>query len=753
MNPRLLLFMALCLFSCSAFSQILRGRVLDASNLQPVAASTVENRSLFTFAETAPDGTFSLTIESFPATLIVYKPGYEARIWPLDSMPEGYFQVFLTPAPYEMDSVLITAGETESLLRDQAGSATLIRRHELDRDDQTSIAPALNRVPGVQMQQGALNTARISIRGIGARNPFGTAKIRAYFEDIPLTDGEGGTSLEDLDLSFVEKVEVLRGPTSSVYGAGLGGTIRLSARQPGWNGYEAQLGAQLGAFGTQRYTANGQVANDQFAMQVQGSNTHADGFRENSTYDRTAFAATATWLSGEKSTLMWIGQWADVTAFIPSSIDSASVAEDPTQAAFTWNKTKGYEAYQRSFSGLSWRYVYNKRLEHWISVFGGARVADEVRPFDILRENNRQQGARARWMYRTPTWRMTLGTELFQEGYSWATYQNIGGIGTRGSALSDNRESRRYGNFFAQAHGDLGDRLSWEAGGNLNLTQYDYEDFFNLDSLNLSGSYAFSPTLSPRAALLWKASDWTARVQLSHGFSPPTLAETLTPDGQINPDIAPEKGWNLEAGWRGYLLPRKLWVDATLYRMWVSDLLVARRVGNDQFVGLNAGSSRHDGVEIALNYRPVSSWVLWANYAGQRYRFTDFVDENNIYTGNAVTGVPVHQLSAGTEWALAKGFTANVTSQYVSAIPLRDDNSIYSDAYFLINARLDYLLTYPEWRAKLYVGMNNIANTSYSSMVLVNAGSFGGNQPRYYYPGTPRAWYAGVSFTIKGGKG
>lgn len=748
MRKYLVLCVSILSIYSSSFAQRFEGRVLDANKLLPLENATVEIRSYGKITTTGPDGSFDIESPYYPTKLLVYKPGYRATTIELRKPPTAAIQVLLLPWSYELDSILVTAGETDQLLRNQAGSVTLLRGHELSRDNQLSLAPALNRVPGVQMQQGALNTARISIRGIGARTPFGTSKIRAYFEDIPLTDGTGSTSLEDQDLSFIGSMEVMRGPTSSIYGGGLGGTIRLNANLPQWNHSSVKIGGEIGSFGQQRWNAVASLADKTSSLNIAATNTHVDGFRDNSSYDRTGVSGVGRWLIGTKSSLTWIGQWTSVMAFIPSSIDSSTFADEPSSAAFTWAKTKGFESYDRAFTGLSWRYQYNRNLEHWISVFGGYRDAYEPRPFNILREGSIQQGVRARWMFRQQSWRLTAGLESFREAYDWQTYVNIDGLGDRGGILSDNEELRRYTNFFVQGRGEVTGHLSWEAGANLNTTNYLYEDYFNPDSSNLGGTYTFSPTFSPRAALLWSAPNWTARIQMSHGFSPPTLEETLTPDGQINPEIAPETGWNLEAGWRGFLVPRKLWLDATIYRMWISDLLVARRVGNDQFVGVNAGSTLHDGFELALNYRPVHRLVIWANYAGQQYRFTDFVDDQDDYSGNQVTGVPVHQATAGLEVALFDGIGLIFTSQYVSEIPLRDDNSVYSEDYFLTNLRLNFMKTYKGFSGTLYAGVNNLADVSYASQVLVNAGSFGGNQPRYYYPGNPRSWYLGLQIGL-----
>lgn len=738
------------LISLSLYAQTITGRVLDASTQIPVADVRLVLPPSGISTRSAADGQFAFSESSVGESdtlLQVQHPGYEARQISLRgrSFP---VTIFLSPTLIDLDSVLIVAGETEQRLRDQAGSVALIPRQALERDNQLSLAPALNRVPGVLMQQGALNTARISIRGIGARNLFGTAKIRAYYEDIPLTDGEGGTSLEDLDLSLAQRVEVLRGPTSSIYGAGLGGTIRISAPQEYWQGQRVQLGAQLGAFGTRRFTGRVQTSTENGSYQLLLHNTHSDGFRDNSTYDRAGATATARWTIGSKSQIFWLGQFVRLKAFIPSSIDSADFAEDPSQAAVTWQQSEGFESYDRAYSGLSWRYRYSDHWEHWISVFGGFRDAYEPRPFDILRENSLQTGMRARWLYRRAKWQLTAGTEVFSERYWWETYENIGGLGDRGAIESDNREDRRYGNAFIQLRREWTEHWIWEAGANLNLTQYQFQDFFFADSVDLSGDYAYPPTLSPRMALLYRQQAFTLRAQLSHGFSPPTLAETLTPDGQINPDIRPEQGWNLELGARANLLVDKLWLDATVYRMWVQDLLVARRVGNDQFVGVNAGETRHDGFELGLRYRPGGGLLLWGNYASQRFRFVTFEDEGNDYSGNAVTGVPPHQLSAGLDWDLPAGFLFRLNAQYVDEMPLRDDNSVYSESYWVANAQVSWQQQMGQGRnafpLELFAGVQNLADATYASMVLVNAGSFGGRAPRYYYPGNPREWYAGV---------
>ncbi|MEL6650645.1 MAG: TonB-dependent receptor plug domain-containing protein, partial [Bacteroidota bacterium] len=127
----------------------------------------------------------------------------------------------------QLDPVVVSAFESGQNLLQQSASLSILSARELKRDQDLIIANSLNRVPGVFMHQGTLGTNRITIRGMGARSLFSTNKIRAYLDDIPLTNGDGETTLEDLDLGFVQRAEVIRGPASSLYGAGLGGTINF----------------------------------------------------------------------------------------------------------------------------------------------------------------------------------------------------------------------------------------------------------------------------------------------------------------------------------------------------------------------------------------------------------------------------------------------------------------------------------------------------------------------------------------------
>ncbi|MEM9888771.1 MAG: TonB-dependent receptor, partial [Bacteroidota bacterium] len=619
---------------------------------------------------------------------------------------------------------------------------------QLQLEERTSIAPALNRVPGVFMHTGALNTNRITVRGIGSRNLFGTAKIRAFLDDIPLTNGSGETTLEDIDLSLVDNVQIVKGPTSSAYGAGLGGVIYLNTEQ-NRDRNEVQLSNTIGSYNLQRNILQYRYGKDNLSLNIGLNRTHSDGYRENNEYDRLGFTLLGRYEKEDK-VLSVLFNHIDLKAFIPSSLNEEDFRNEPQKAAFTWGQVMGFEDYTRSLIGLSYATNIGRNLQNTTSLFSSSFRSYESRPFNILRQNSTSMGGRSTFKVKLRDYNeIRFGTEFFHENYDWQT--NVTNEGELGTLLSDNSEMRQYWNNFVQTRWYIGDFIA-SAGLNLNITNYDLMDRFPNDSIDISGDYSFEPVLSPFLTLHYEP-NWlntgTIFGVVSHGFAPPTLEETLTPDGMINPDIQPEQGWNFEIGARGTW--DRITYNISLYSMQIEDLLVARRTAADAFIGINAGRTVHNGLELSLEseYQIASSIRLFPflNYAYSDYRFDEFVDGEQDFSGNELTGTAPHIASAGIRFESfqKKDFYGNINYQFVDAMPLRDDNSIYSESYQLLNAKAGYIFKLNDhFSLDFFAGINNIFDTSYASMLLINAGSFGGRAPRYYYPGLPRNFYGGL---------
>lgn len=654
------------------------------------------------------------------------------------------------PDTLQLEEVRVQSTRTGGNLLRQAAALAILRKAELERDAGIAITPALNRVPGVYMQSGALNTNRITIRGIGSRSLFSTNKVRAYLDDIPLTGGDGETTLEDIDPSVLGKIEIIKGPASSIFGAGLGGVINLYSEHPGVNHTQLSTELMAGSYGLLRQVHQFRHSEAGSAWLVNFNDTHSDSYRENNTYDRTALTVLGR-LYQEKSKTTVLGSWIALEAFIPSSLDSANFASNPQRAAFTWGQVMGFEDYSKALIGISHQQKIHSNWELVGSIFGNFRSSYELRPFNILKENNQSLGTRSYLNYQRPNWDLKLGGEYYWENYTWQTNEQEDR--QISNLLSDQQEIRRFYNLFLQTNFQLSSQLQLTSGLNFNNSRYTLQDFYLADSIDQSGTYSFDPQLSPRLALLYAPSPTQSFfVQASHGFSPPSVEETLMPDGAINPDIQPETGWNFELGTKGFFQERLRYEFSAFY-MAIQNLLVARRTDFDQFIGINAGASSHAGIEASLDYQISSqpsrlSAIVFANANFGRYRFEDFVDEDQDYSGNSLTGVPSSTLNAGIDIKSRIGFFVHLNGRYVSEMPLRDDNSIYSDAFFVMNSKIGWKESFlKSGLFELYGGINNLLDASYASMILPNAGSFGGRAPRYYYPGLPRNYYAGIKIS------
>jgi len=241
---------------------------------------------------------------------------------------------------------------------------------------------------------------------------------------------------------------------------------------------------------------------------------------------------------------------------------------------------------------------------------------------------------------------------------------------------------------------------------------------------------------------------------ISRGFSNPSVEETLTPDGVINPDIAQETGTNYELGTQLFFDQKRFKIDISLYQMSINNLLVGERIDEDRFVGRNAGKTRHNGLELGLNYTWDVSKNLqiapFANYAFNDHSFIEFNDEGIDYSGNALTGVPKITGTTGLQLRFFQHFYWNTTHQYVSAIPLTDAGDLDSDAFSVFTSRMGYFKKLTDnFTLGIDFGINNLFDTVYAQSVLINTQAFGGREPRYYYPGDARNYYGSVRLGYK----
>ncbi|HEY4786173.1 MAG TPA: TonB-dependent receptor plug domain-containing protein, partial [Bacteroidales bacterium] len=339
-------FLLCCLLLCPyrLFAQI-HGQVVDAESNEPIYGATI---SINRITETQTDkyGRFILNNVADKADILVAYLGYQ-DFSGFININNKEMVIRLIPNPHQLSEVVVSDQMQTQKLKSLPGNYSQLSNLDLQRSSSVTVADYLNQVPGVFMQQGALNTNRLTIRGVGSRTPYNTNRIKAYFDEIPLTTGDGSTTLEDIDLAGISRVEVLKGPSSALYGAGLGGVVKFYPNSQPGNGNTVNYNAQAGYFGTFKNMIDASLKANDYTLTTIFSNVYSDGYRQNSRYKRSsAFLFGSHY--GKKSNLKATFNLIDLNSLIPSSLDEKTFDQSPQSSAKNWLAIKGYEDYTRA---------------------------------------------------------------------------------------------------------------------------------------------------------------------------------------------------------------------------------------------------------------------------------------------------------------------------------------------------------------------------------------------------------------------
>nr|WP_321357355.1 TonB-dependent receptor [uncultured Draconibacterium sp.] len=656
-----------------------------------------------------------------------------------------------TPLSDQIEEITITAFRSPYNIFNTPAPVNLLQPEQLESGDALTPIDALNRIPGILMHHGTFNTNRLTIRGIGSRTPYGTNKIKAYFGEIPLTTGDGETVLEDLENSAIQRVEIIKGPSSSLYGAGLAGVLLFHPKTVVKD--FVQNKTTVASFGTFKNTLSAGVTTNKLQIYTLGALLSSDGYRENNSTSRSNLLINSIYNFSEKSNLQFLLKATKMKGYIPSSLDLDTYNNDPKSAAHNWASIKGFEEYTNSQFGASFNRFTLNDGKISVGIFGSIRDLEELRPFNRLKESSDYIGWRAyiQKVVATEEFRMvmTTGLEMFRETYDWQTFDN-----DNDQLLSDNNEKRQYENLFVQLESNIKERVFISAGLNGNLTRFKYTDHYT-ENGDQSGNRNYKPVLSPRLGVnVLLNHENSVFANISHGFSTPTFEETLMPEGSINPDIKPESGWSFETGFRTQITNR-FKLSASYYRIYIDNLLVAHRTGEDAYVGVNAGQSVHPGFETEFTWVTITHHrnpllTLYGSATLANYHFNDFVNLGNDYSGNLLPGTTKETFSIGTTLIPIKNLSLNGWYRYNGEMPVDDANSTFSDTFGLTNFEIRFQGKKDKFKFDIRGGVQNIFDIHYASMLAVNAPSFGGNPPRYYYPGNPRNFYISILIGLIG---
>ena len=657
-------------------------------------------------------------------------------------------------------------------LRRTAAAVGVVDNTIIRRFNESSLASAVNTLPGVRLEERATGSYRLSVRGSTLRSPFGVRNVKLYYFDIPFTEANGTSPLNILDPAQLGRIEVLKGPAGSVYGAGTGGVVRLENRRPtppaGGAGGRAEVGYSVGSFGLRRFTAaveESRANGDYFRAQYAHQQLH--GYREQSGLRRDVFALDGQTSPTARQTLAVHALYTDLYYQLPGGLTRAQFGQDPRQARPGTAAAPGTVAQQASYAsqtgllGITHEYRISDRWRTVATLYGRSTSVQTPYLVDWQREASLGGGGRAALHYRGRLAGRTLrvqGGGEFQASFTDSrSYLNAGGAPT--TLRYDDEIRTRTGFVFAQADYELPAGFLLTAGASYNRLRYQI-DRISSAAVNPAGygvARDFRPQVSPRLALLKElTTNISAYASVSTGFAPPTEAELRPSDGSISRDLQAERGTSYELGSRGALLGGRLSFDVALFDFELRNTIVSRSNAQGIQLFANAGTTHQRGAEVAASYqlwqpvKPVPNTCdvqttgaglrLWASYAYNHFRFGSYESATGQpYGGNQLTGTAPHTLSAGLDFSQALGFYLSPTVSHQSTLPLNDANTDYAAGYWVLGSRAGWRRTLGRLALEVYGGVGNVTNRRYSLGNDLNA--FGG---RYFQPAPGRNYYGGA---------
>lgn len=744
-------------------NQPITGTIYDSQTKQALAGVSINNTNGQLLATSDANGHFKLSESNGSLAgkqiIKVILVGFKTQMVDC-SKTQDELNIQLDADESNLNEVRVIGFAGNKTKKETAGSIALITSKDISRGSAVSFQSALNSIPGVRMDQSTLSEARISIRGNGVRSTFGLRNIKVYLNDIPVTEADGTTRIEALDVNSIGRAEVIKGPASSIYGAGTGGVINFQLQRSPYQEQSFEASALAGSYGLHRLAATYRSGGDKVNSYLSYGWQEYGGYRDHSNDMRRFLSGNFQLFPGNKRIITILINRTTQASQIPGSLTAGQVAADPKQANAT-NLDKQAARYQTwTRIGIGQQYQINDNLSNSTSVFTYSYDLNHPLPYAYIRNFYQSYGGRTRFTYdpkfsALPT-SFIVGAE-FNEGLTKGT-QYVNSKGTAG-ALNSNVDYRNtLYSLFYQSETHLSTNTLLTLGVSYNSLKYNVADYLVPGQ---SGIKDFKPQATPRIALSHNFSDaLSLHASVSSGFSPPASSEIKNADGSINPNLQAERGINYEIDTKGNLFGSRFSYDLAIFKMDMKGELIGQSVQQGITIYNNAGKTTHNGAELALSWqilKPDDNNAIAGlrpfvalTYSDFSFRDYKILNASNAvtanYSGNQLTGISPWVISGGLDLETRFGFYTYLNYYYNDKMPLNDKNTDFNKSYQTFGAKVGYKRKLGRvFEANVYAGTDNIFNESYSSILSLNAVGFGGAQPAYFNPSPGRNSYAGLS--------
>jgi iron complex outermembrane receptor protein len=678
-----------------------------------------------------------------------------------------------------LEPVVITATRTEARAFDLPVSIDTVARENIQAGKaRVNVSEDLNRVPGtfVQNRENFAQELQITIRGFGARSQFGTRGVRLIADGIPASTPDGQGSAGVFDLGSAERIEVLRGPFSALYGNHSGGVVQVFS-ESGSTPPSLTADLEFGSFGLQRYAIKGGGATQTFNGMASASYFSVDGYREHSAARKSQFngkiAVDVT--EGDRLTVVATG-FDQPNAQDPLGLTKAQVEQDPRQAqpvALVFDTRRSLDNLQ---GGLIWDRAISAQDSLRLLAYAGSRSNEQYLavPLDnqlaptssggVASLERQFGGGGARWTHRQSLWQgpltLTVGAEY--DASSEARKGYINNFGVRGALKRDEDNDVDSLGVYAQAEWQFMPR--WSASAGLRYTKVDFsseDHYIAAGNPDDSGSASYSEW-TPTVGLVFKVTPGV-RVYASYGraFETPTTAElAYRPDGAsgLNFTLQPSTSDQFEIGAK-LLLGASTRLNLALFSIRTDDEIVIARSTGGRSSYQNASDTTRRGAELMLdselglgfsthvaltflNARFDSAFRSCAPLAA----FCNPVTGANtavVPAGNRVPGVPNVTFFADLAYRQpAAGFSGALEVVANGSVAVDDFNSADAAGYAVFNLWAGLEQTVGDWRLREFARINNLFDREYIGAVIV-----GDANGRYYAPAPTRSVLVGVTAT------
>lgn len=660
-----------------------------------------------------------------------------------------------------MKEIVVSGSRVRESLQRTPASVSVVNKSQFANGRAIGLDDLLGGVPGVLVQsRGGSQDVRITIRGYGARgngersNAGSMRGIRVLSDGIPVSEPDGRTSLDLVDVGTVDQVEISRSNVSAQYGNASGGVVNLRTNLDFDKGF-VRVEESGGSFGLRRDQVTFGFTAGRGRGVLTGSNTTYDGWRQHSNSKSAQLHARfmVPLSDNNNDRLTLVSDFANNLIRFPGPLTGAEYAADPQAAgpAYVTRDERRFNRIGRMAATLE--HDFSEKQDLSVMLFAEPKVlqrSERSRYRDFTRLH---VGGQAVWSLEHTfgdgiVGRTSAGAdEALQDGS--ILFWNLRPDGTRSTTNRANkREAANSAGGFVQQSLTFNDRWAVQGALRYDNLWYVSQDF---TAPQLDAQKRFT-RLTPKISVSLFSGAHTVFAALGGGVEAPAFNEIDPPPPfdvttSFNPFLEAMHSRTYELGARGTITNGLgTWrYDAALYQIDTENDIVPFAGGAYFFT---AGKSRRQGLEAGLNWRVNDRLALRGTGNLSKNEYVDYVNDLGDFGGKDMPGLPKASWTAGARVSLPQGVGLDVSTEGMSKVFADDANTAETFGYGLVNASLDYTARLNGAKVRAFVSGHNLLDKEHVASVFINPiGDTPTGPRRYLEPGLPRSFNLGITVT------